>query len=105
MTWQRSDWNARVVEHLVMLKRQGLGFDDAWLMAMRAHPPRGRDCGPERPTLLDDPRESESLVAFHRRACSDAWFGRRPELKHFHPSLLIDRDGSEIRPKQRRLAA
>lgn len=98
-------WQEEVVAHLCDSKRAGYGFDDAWLQAMTLFPPRGRDCGPERPSLLPDPDEAEPVVVFFRRVAADAWFGRRPALQHFHPSLLIQRDDSTPAGRSRRLAA
>lgn len=104
MSWSRADWNTRVVEHLRDCKRRGLGFEDAWVTAMRMHPPSGSDWGPERPTLFGIDGDV-SLVAFFKRACEDAWFGRRPALQHFHPSLLIEQDGTGPAVRARKLAA
>jgi hypothetical protein len=87
---QRS-WQALVVETMLELRRDGQDFDGAWNAAMTLHPPRGRDLGPERPTLLD---RDESLVMFFRRCCEDAWHGRRPGLAHFDASLLMEPDGT-----------
>jgi hypothetical protein len=94
-------WQSDVVDTMLDLKRDGQSFDGAWRAALELHPPRGRDMGPERPTLLD---RDESVVAFFRAACSDAWHNRRPALQHFHASLLIDRDatGSAVQPQRHR---
>lgn len=98
-------WAADVVDHMLDLKQAGWAHEEAWRSAMRAHPPRGRDLGPERPSLLD---EDESVAAFFKRATYDAWHGLRPALAHFHASLLQDVDLSEPAARterQRKLAA
>lgn len=103
---QQQSWQAKVVECLCGLRRAGLDFESSWKKAMTLHPPRGRDCGPERPTLWSD--GEMPLVAFFRRACDDAWHGRQPALQHFHPSLLIERDETRhasITTRHRSLAA
>lgn len=101
---QQVSWQSLVVGRLCELKREGLGFEDAWLRALKLYPPRGRDLSPERPALFGGD-EGTPLVAFFKRACEDAWLGRRPALQHFHPSLLIERDESAPAAHQRRLAA
>lgn len=98
----KQSWQSDVVDCLCDLKRSGFTFNVAWSRALSLYPARGRDMGPERPTLLD---RDESVVAFFRRACEDAWHGRRPSLQHFHPSLLMGEDRSGPAVRQRRLAA
>lgn len=97
-------WQSDVVDTMRDLRRDGQDFDGAWNTAITLHPPRGRDMGPERPTLLD---RDESVVMFFRRVCEDAWAGRQPALAHFHPSLLIERDvtGSAVQPQRHRKLA
>ena len=95
-------WQEQVVAHMRQARRAGYGFHDAWTQAVTLYPPKGRDCGPLTPSLLD---QEESLVAFFRRVSEDAWFGRRPALQHFHPSLLIERDGSPPNQRHRKLTA
>jgi hypothetical protein len=100
-------WQSNVVEHMRGLRANGTrDFEEAWRLALRAFPPRGRDMGPVTPTLLDD--DGETVVAFFRRVADDAWHGRAPALQHFHPSLLLGDDGSEPAPRterHRKLAA
>jgi hypothetical protein len=83
-------WQADVVERLCDYKAAGVPFDEAWRQAMIDCPPRGRDMGPERPSLFD---RDTSQVAFFRRAADDAWHGRKPALQGFHPSLLLEVSG------------
>jgi hypothetical protein len=83
-------WQSDVVDCMLDLRRDGLAFDVAWTRAIKLHPPRPRDLGPERPQLWQVPEET--VVEHFRRSCSDAWHNRRPALAHFHPSLLIARD-------------
>jgi hypothetical protein len=73
----KGQWTTDVVDHLCVLKRQGVGFDDAWNQAMIAH----------RPTRRDRDGGAASLYAFHHRACADAWYGRRPKLQYFSLSI------------------
>lgn len=96
-------WEARVVAHLCECKAAGVPFQTAWNRAMVLHPPRGRDLGPERPQLWKIPELS--VVDFFHAAADDAWHGRRPALQHFHPSLLMERDGTGPAVRTRRLAA
>lgn len=72
-------WTESVVADLAVFKGYGWSFEESWRRAVESHPPRGRDLGLRRPSLLDD---DESLVDFTRRACEDAWHGRRPLLRH-----------------------
>jgi hypothetical protein len=78
------EWTALVVTRLAEYKRAGVPFERAWRLALIAHPPRGRDRGPAMPSLLDS---EPSVVEFFEAACSDAWHGRRPELKHLDAAL------------------
>jgi hypothetical protein len=79
------EWTELVVRRLAERKLAGVPFERAWRDALEEHPPRGRDRGPERPSLLD---AEPSVVEFFRGACSDAWHGRRPELARLDVALL-----------------
>jgi hypothetical protein len=85
------EWTETVVARLAEAKRAGVPFERAWRSALEAYPPRNRDQGPQRPSLLDS---ESSVVEFFHGACSDAWHGRRPELRHLDAALL-DASGTE----------
>jgi hypothetical protein len=92
-------WAEEIVAVLLDCKREGFEFDVAWKHALLAHPARrGRDRGPERPTLLDEP--AESLVDFTRRVCRDAWYGHGSSVGRFGVDMLgavAERDESVVR--------
>lgn len=85
-------WAALIVAHLQRSKRAGESFENAWAMALAAHPPRGRDLGELRPSLFDPP--TEGAVEFTRRVCGDAWHNRDPEskLRYFAADTLLDHE-------------
>jgi hypothetical protein len=85
------EWTETVVARLAEAKRAGVPFERAWSAALVECPPRGRDRGPQVPSLLDS---EPSVVEFFHGACSDAWHGRRPELRHLDAALL-DASGTE----------
>jgi hypothetical protein len=90
-------WSEGMVDTLLDCKVSGMAFEAAWLYALVVHPPRGRDLGPSRPTLLneDGTLPEESPVEFLRRVADDAWHGRKPLLRHTtHLRELIDNDRS-----------
>lgn len=95
-TWTET-WTGAVAGYLGELKRDGLDFDESWTLALLRFPPRGRDIGEYRPTLIPRPGDGESVVEFFRRACDDAWHGRRQALRNFSVSAMrdavIDGDG------------
>jgi hypothetical protein len=97
-------WVERVVAELCELKANGWTFDRAWAAALEAHPPRNRDYGEPAPSLFDEPEEP-SLLEFARAACSDAWHGRKPHLRHL-PAMMVDGEviarAETPRPGQRR---
>jgi hypothetical protein len=104
-----SAWSSRVIDELAELKAQGYDFQEAWRAAMQEHPPRGRDRGMRAPALFDDERHVEpveSPVEFLKRACEDAWRGRRPVLRYLTDLWgLGQRDESEfVHPTTRRAA-
>lgn len=81
-------WIEDVVDRLAALKLvPGMEHDAAWEIVMREFPPRGRDVGPPRPLLFGG-MEEEPLVDFMKRTTADAWYGRRPELRHLETALL-----------------
>lgn len=84
------EWTELVVRRLAECKRAGVPFERAWRDALEEHPPRGRDQGPQRPSLLDS---EPSVVEFFRAACSDAWHGRRPALAHLG-TVVLDAGGT-----------
>ena len=95
----RDSWPALVVDAMLEFKRAGFEFEEAWSMALARWPARGRDTGPRSPALFDGMttwqiRHADTLVGFFKRACDDAWHGRKPALQHFHPSLLMEPDDS-----------
>lgn len=65
-------WSARIVASLQESKRRGLGFDQAWGLALQSHPPAARDLGPEIRSLWAAVEE-ESVVEFTERVCREAW--------------------------------
>jgi hypothetical protein len=93
----RPDWSVLVIDALAECKRRGVrDFDDAWAVATKRYPPRARDDGGFRPTLLPEPGEVESMREFLYRVCYEAWTGQRPALRHFSPLLLAGSDQSRI---------
>lgn len=81
-------WESRVIDTLCDLKRRGHGFDAAWGMALRAHPPSARALG-YRETLfaVDGEQDELSTVEWVRWAAEEAWHGRRPVLTHLANAL------------------
>lgn len=114
-------WAADVSGHLVGLKLRhpGMEYEEAWRLALRAHPARGRDAGAATPRLFEeDGSRSDTVVAFTRRVCEHAWLnvvgvpgsGDGPSLRFFRVELLRDMDESTRAVKrtgarQSRLAA
>jgi hypothetical protein len=86
----RPDWPEAIVQCLLELKQDGQDFDTAWAGALLLHPARGRDLGAYRPTLMPEPGETESVVEFTRRVAEDAWHNRRPALRNFNVSALVE---------------
>lgn len=78
-------WRDAVVATLAECKADGMLFSDAWEVAMRRHPPRAMELGPERATLFD--LDEPSVVDFMHQACSDAWHGRKPWLSGVREGL------------------
>jgi hypothetical protein len=99
-------WESQVVDRLASLRSAGHTFDGAWLLALRAHPPCGRDASIATPRLFDeDGRAPETLVEFFKRACRDAYEGRvevgpairvvaTAVLRYFNAEMLRDLDSS-----------
>lgn len=104
----RQDWTSAVVGYLCQLKADGHDFEEAWELAVRRFPPRGRDVGEERPTLFARVGDAETVVEFFRRVCSDAWEGRQPSLRHFGVEsmrdAMVDVGGASGRGASRSLA-
>lgn len=74
-------WSSRVIDELVVLRQNGVEqFERAWAQAIKAHPPSLRDMGPREPTLFGDASDEVPMYEWVRRACEDAWKGRRPVL-------------------------
>jgi hypothetical protein len=73
-------WAEAIVDRLAALKLAGMVFDDAWRWALAEHPPRGSEFRGMGPLTLLKPRGELDPVEFMRRACDDAWHGRRPQL-------------------------
>jgi len=67
-------------------KAAGMDFEWAWAEAMLAHPPGRREVQAGVQLSLYGVRE-ETQAEFLRKACEDAWMGRRPLLRHL-PGLL-----------------
>lgn len=86
-------WSEEMVDRLCALKLTGMAFEAAWAVALSEIPPAGREFRGEL-TLLVDPREMDP-VEFLRRACSDAWAGRKPHLAALQKGLqdVLDGDG------------
>ena len=78
-------WTGDVVTFLSDAKRSGVDFQAAWRAAVQKYPPRGPGMG-QRQLSLED--EEETLLAFFERAVEDAWFDRRPALRHLSTDLL-----------------
>jgi hypothetical protein len=74
-------WHSQVIDEMSEMKDAGVPFETAWRLALQRHPPRSMDLGPQVATLFDDEAQETPLVEWVRRACSDAWFGRRPVLR------------------------
>lgn len=98
-------WSSEITNHLVLLKRQGVPFEDAWQLALKAVPPRGSEFRgmPQAMNLIDAAAEPD-MVTFTRTACEDAWHGRRPALKGLSRSIL-DLDGTPRTISKRRVMA
>lgn len=79
-------WSGQVVGFLREAKTDGMSFEVAWAAAMMKHPPRGPGMGRRQMSLLDE--DGESLVTFLQRSAEDAWYGRKPLLRHLSVDLL-----------------
>ena len=89
-------WSSRVIDELHALKGDGVGFDEAWRAATRKHKPSTRAEGYRETLFVSDPEdESASEVEFLYAVCSDAWFGRRPVLRHLAVGLRLLEDAAD----------
>jgi hypothetical protein len=106
-----ASWAADVVDHLIVLRADGYDFERAWTMAMRLHPPRGRDLGvPAAPRLFDETnRPVDGLVPFFRQVCENAYHdvrgpvgdGNGPAIRHFRVDMVrsVDESGPARRAR------
>lgn len=114
-----SRWAALVVDHLVQRRSEGWTFERAWQDALVWLPARGADASAATPRLFEeDGSRPDTIVAFHKRVCENAWHdrvdkpgsGNGPKLRHFRVELLRDLDmstraGKRTGARQSRLAA
>lgn len=98
-----ASWESQVVGRLASLRSAGHTFDGAWLLALRAHPPRGRDASLATPRLFDeDGRAPETHIEFFKRVCRQAYegevgpveSGNGPSLRYFNVEMMRDMDSS-----------
>jgi hypothetical protein len=88
----RVSWASALVDTMCDLKREGLDFDAAWSRAIRLHPVRGvgwREIETE--DLFEAAETGDGPVSFMHRACRDAWFNRKPQLRNLR--LILDSEG------------
>jgi hypothetical protein len=89
-------WEGNVVARLreIRAARAGVTFAEAWAVAGKDFPPRGRDAAVPG-ALFDENGEAEvSHVDFFREACRVAWHGEQPGLARFSLDLLASLDSS-----------
>ncbi len=67
-----------MVASLIQSKRAGYSFEAGWKIARQENPPRSRV-----------EREIEQAV---RGYMEDAWYGRKPRLRHFSLEMLRESD-------------
>lgn len=79
-------WSSRIIDELYRAKRAGIGFEEAWRAALRAHKPTPRQNG-YRETLFPEDGDALSEVEWLYYCCSDAWHGRRPLLSNLRAEL------------------
>jgi hypothetical protein len=87
-------WTADFTDALLVLKRAGWGFEQAWEEAAAGYPPRLRELGGrEAAASLFELERGDSMLAWFKGACRDAWFnapavgGGRSRL-HLLPGLV-----------------
>lgn len=83
-------WTDEVVSFLCDAKIAGVDYQEAWLAALREHPPSGVGLGQRQLAM----GEEETLIEFFARVTEDAWYGRRPTLQYLSVDLLDREDQS-----------
>jgi hypothetical protein len=101
----RSSWASQVVDSMRTSKAAGMDFEWAWAEALLVHPPGRREADTGAQLSLYGVRD-ETQVEFLRRACEDAWSGRRPLLRRL-PGLLemVGDDHATVAVDQHRRSA
>lgn len=108
-------WEALVVDQLIRHKRNGLTHDEAWALAERMYPPRGRDVMAASGTLFD-PATGDveiSLAEFLKTVTRRAWHdytgpepGQGKYLRFFTVDIVAGfGDESEFAARSSRVAA
>lgn len=97
-------WYGTVVDYLIELRRaEGPDFERHWGLAMRRHPPRGRDASPATPRLFDETGgKPDTLLAFFKRVTESAYCNERgpagsgigPALGYFRGEMVRHLDDS-----------
>jgi hypothetical protein len=87
-------WVGVFTDELLALKRAGWEFESAWENAAGRYPPRLRELGGrEAASSLFELERGDSMLAWFKAACRDAWFnapavgGGRSRL-HLLPGLV-----------------
>jgi hypothetical protein len=87
-------WVTVFTDELLALKRDGASFEQAWELAAGKYPPKLRDLGGrEAASSLFELERGDSMLAWFKAACRDAWFnapavgGGRSRL-HLLPGLV-----------------
>jgi hypothetical protein len=99
-------WEQRVIASMCQSKVAGLTFNAAWRRAT-LDVPIPRTCHASTPAQLflvagDDPEEI-GVVDAMRGYAEDAWFGRKPGLRHFSLDILRDSDHSSAAHRARHI--
>lgn len=100
-----ADWTHDLFARLAELKQSGhFDYDEAFRIALREHPPRGRDLGEREARLFDvkaGDRE-DTLIEFARQVGENAWHnivgpagsGNGPSLRYFEADLIREAEDS-----------
>lgn len=88
-------WECAVVATLRQELLAGCGFEYAWILALKRHPPNGRDrrridAWQEADLFHQDVEIEPSVVEFLKMHCEAAYLGRLPELSFFSLDGLRD---------------
>lgn len=81
-----------MVAWLSTLKGLGYSWGEAWAMAEKAYPPRGRDAAPPESLFDENGDVQVSHADFFREACRAAWHGERPRLARFSLDMMASLD-------------